>query len=384
MVRESLCTKDMELLTVSLRPHYLPWEFPQVFVTVVYIHPNANESDAAETLSNVTHRLQSLSPDAPNIILGDFNNCTLSKSLRNFYQYVTCPTRYNKTLDLCFRSVKGLYKSIPLPPLSNCVHLIPVYRTALQRGKVIAKRVKIWTEDSSLTLQGCMDSTDWNIFVDSRRDIDELADVVSSWASCCEEIVLPDKTVKIYPNSRPWVSKFLRILLNKKRHAFKQGKLLEFKGLQKEVKFEIRRAKQTYKEEVEDELSSNSLGSAWDVMKTMTGLQDSKCRKKMVLDRFDSKSLADKLNRFYLWFDVNDISKESEFLKANLSNSSPVTAFNERSVVNIFKHCKRKTRPGPDNIGSHLLSSCWVPFFIEFLCYHFVSRGFHKYGNSPL
>lgn len=233
---------------------------------------------------------------------------------------------------------------------------------------MITKRVKIWTEDSSLTLQGCMDSTDWNIFVDSRRDINELANVVSSWASCCEEIVLPDKIVKIYPNSRPWVSKFLRILLNKKRQAFKQGKLSEFNRLQKEVNFEVRRAKQTYKEKVEDKLSSNSLGSAWDVMKTMTGLQDSKCRKKVVLDCFDSKSLADNLNRFYLRFDVNDFFKESEFLKANLSNSSPVTVFDERFVVNIFKHCKRKTALALITLGaicfpvagSHFLSNFYV------------------------
>lgn len=104
-MRGGLCTRDMELLMVSLCPHYLPWEFPQVFVTVVDIHPEANESYAAEARSHVVHRLQAMSPDAPNIILGYFNNFdTLSKSLRSFYQYVTCLTRYNKTLDLCFGS----------------------------------------------------------------------------------------------------------------------------------------------------------------------------------------------------------------------------------------------------------------------------------------
>lgn len=37
VVRESLCTPDIELLYVSLRPFYLPREFPQIFFTVVYI-----------------------------------------------------------------------------------------------------------------------------------------------------------------------------------------------------------------------------------------------------------------------------------------------------------------------------------------------------------
>lgn len=46
-VKERVCTKDIELLTVALRPQYLPCEFPQLFVTVVYIHPQANEDNAA-------------------------------------------------------------------------------------------------------------------------------------------------------------------------------------------------------------------------------------------------------------------------------------------------------------------------------------------------
>ncbi len=107
-----MCIKDIELLSVSLRPQYLPWEFPQLFITVVYIHPRTNEANAAETLGSVVHKLQWISPDAPNLIMGDFNKCSMKQCLRNFYQYVFCPTRFNKTLDLCYGSVKGAYKSV--------------------------------------------------------------------------------------------------------------------------------------------------------------------------------------------------------------------------------------------------------------------------------
>lgn len=47
-----------------------------------------------------------------------------------------------------------------------------------------------------------------------------------------------------------------------------------------------------YKDKAEDKLGSNNLGSAWDVMKTMGGLQD-KSRKRVAFDGFNSdKSLA--------------------------------------------------------------------------------------------
>lgn len=77
---------------------------------------------------------------------------------------------------------------------------------------------------SPLTLHGCIDCTDWDMFKESCADIDELTDVVSSRDSYCEYIV-PDKVVKVYPNSKPWVSKSLIVLLNCKRKSFKDGNL---------------------------------------------------------------------------------------------------------------------------------------------------------------
>lgn len=115
---------------------------PQLSVTVVFIHPRANEVNAAETLGSVVHWLQSISPDAP----GDFNKCSMRQCLRNFYQYVSCPTRHNKTLDHCYGSIKGAYKSVVQPPVGsvghNTVLLVPVYKTVLKR--VHGERRVVW------------------------------------------------------------------------------------------------------------------------------------------------------------------------------------------------------------------------------------------------
>lgn len=118
VIREKLCTPDIELLSVSLRPHYLPCEFQQLFFTLVYIHPRANAAAAAQLIVDVTHRLNSICPDAPKFILGDFNHCTLTKSLKTYEQYVSCATTIrNSTIDLCYGSVSSAYKSLPMPSL---------------------------------------------------------------------------------------------------------------------------------------------------------------------------------------------------------------------------------------------------------------------------
>lgn len=114
-VRERICPLDIELLSVSVRPFYLPREFPQLFLSVVYIHPSADAKTAAEVVYSVSQRLQSLSPEAPCLFLGDFNHVNCKKALNDFKQYVTCPTRGDKTLDLCYGSIKGAYRSVAAP-----------------------------------------------------------------------------------------------------------------------------------------------------------------------------------------------------------------------------------------------------------------------------
>lgn len=209
------------------------------------------KKNALDLISQCVHKLQSISPDAPNFVLGDLNHCSLDKTLRNFYQYVSCPTRKNKILDKSYGSIKNAYNSIAFPPLGtadhNCVYLVPSYKTCLQRGKVTTRNIKVWSEEATLTLQGCLSGTVWQEFIESSTDINELTDVVSSWITYCEDIVVPVKTVKSYPNSKPWVNGHLKILINKKKQAFKQGNSTELVSVQREIKREIRKAKLSYK-----------------------------------------------------------------------------------------------------------------------------------------
>lgn len=66
-VCKQLCLLDIKLPFVSMRPFYLPSEFPQINIIRKWI--------------SSVHSLQSLSPEGPNIVLGDFNHCDLKKAL---------------------------------------------------------------------------------------------------------------------------------------------------------------------------------------------------------------------------------------------------------------------------------------------------------------
>lgn len=83
---------------------------------------------------------------------------------------------------------------------------------------------------------------------------------------------------------------------------------------------EIKRCKLGYKDKVERQLSNNNLGSAWDSVKNIVGLND-KSRKKTFLEGFTADStLAQEFNQFYSSFDVHDYSKETGALRDSQIN----------------------------------------------------------------
>ncbi|KAJ0002714.1 hypothetical protein NQD34_007863 [Periophthalmus magnuspinnatus] len=195
-VKMQLCNKDIELLAVSMRPYYLPREFSHVIVIAVYVPPSANAETACDTLHFGTSTLQTKHPQALFLISGDFNHASPAPVLPTYTQYVTCPTRDNKTLDLFFANAKGAYSSSPLPPLGradhNILHLEPVYQPIVHRQPVVSHVVKKWTAESEDSLRDCFDTTVWTELCDPHgEDINAMTDFITDYINFCFENIVP-------------------------------------------------------------------------------------------------------------------------------------------------------------------------------------------------
>ena len=83
IVKQRMCTPELELMYVSLRPRYLPREFGRMFVTVVYaaVYDSTSAARAGKAIAAAVRDLQLISADAPCFIVGDFNHCDLRKAL---------------------------------------------------------------------------------------------------------------------------------------------------------------------------------------------------------------------------------------------------------------------------------------------------------------
>lgn len=97
-------------------------------------------------------------------------------------------------------------------PLTTIVSCLP----ALKKGKVERKEVTLQTESAIQELNGCLYNTNWDAFKDSCTDLNELTDTVVNYITFCEGMIIPRKTITLYPNNKPWVSKSLNNSLMKK------------------------------------------------------------------------------------------------------------------------------------------------------------------------
>ena len=121
------------LLYVTL--HYLPWD------------------RAANQIADCVHRHLQNKPGAPILLLGDFDHCSLNKSLPGFYQYMKCNTRNNYVLDQCYGNVKDAYTARAKPPLSNsdhnAIHLLTTYRSGLVMSlSPEIRTVMVWSDEN--------------------------------------------------------------------------------------------------------------------------------------------------------------------------------------------------------------------------------------------
>lgn len=156
---------------------------------------------AAAAIADSVCNLQQQFPEAPAIILGDFNTC-LEKALPGFHQVIECKTR--KETGQRYINISNAYTSRSKPPVANSdhnvIHLIPTYLTKLKSSKPQKKMISVWTKDNKETLGACFDCTDWEVL---REDnLDSACTVTTDYINFCVESIIPTKLSKCTPTIR--------------------------------------------------------------------------------------------------------------------------------------------------------------------------------------
>lgn len=356
-IKHQHCSPDVEVLCVNLRPIYLPREFTNIFISLVYIPPNGNKEIAAEYVRNTENNLANEKPDSLQIILGDINRTNLK--LPNYTQYVTCATRKDQILDHFYCNVKDAYRSVKGTPLKNSdhnmVYMQPTYVRKLKKQKPIEISKMQCSPDSLDVLNASFDLTDWDVFIDTSKDADELTDVITEYINFNIDMIIPQKEIKQFPNNKPWISSTLRKLIIDK-HSSYSNDAPDYKDKQKEVNDAILCAKLDYKDKVEAMFKGNKMKEAWKGLKVLTG-QEKSSKECALLN----EGAADRLNSFYARFDNHDFSNEHSNITHRLLNlakdQEPIVILDEE-VISVFNKINVRKACGPDKISSLILKKC--------------------------
>lgn len=357
-VKEKYCDENIEYIVVSMRPFYLPREFPNVFVFVVYIPPDANYNGAIDKLLTCINLVEEKSPEAVKILLGDFNECNFKSYVPQYTQYVHCSTRKDKILDLLFCNVKNGYNIYKKPPLGssdhNMLYCLPIYKQKIKSIKPTEIIINQWSNEVSETLKGCFECTDWSELCHS-DNIDENVDVISSYINFCIQNVVPTKSVKVYPNNKPWVTKELKSLLNEKKRALTHNNKDVLKQVQKRLNKGIADCKFKYKKKVENMFKSRDPKNAWKGLNSLTGRK----LKQALPEPEDPVVYAQELNNFYARFDVHNFQDECSAMIQTLKDRNDVKIIiKESDVINCLNSIKMGKTAGPDKICGRVLKDC--------------------------
>lgn len=67
------------------------------------------------------------------------------------------------------------------------------------------REVRHWTAQSEATLQDALGDIDWDIFQSTSTNINEFADVTSSFIDMLVHTIIATATVQTFPNQKPWI-----------------------------------------------------------------------------------------------------------------------------------------------------------------------------------
>ncbi|KAK3560215.1 hypothetical protein QTP86_000764 [Hemibagrus guttatus] len=90
------------------------------------------------------------------------------------------------------------------------IELTQSYRPLICRTQPSFKTVQVWSEESTSQLQDCFEN--WELFTQS-ADLEEYRSSILAYIAFCTDTVLTTKTIKVFPNQKPWLDRKVCSLL---------------------------------------------------------------------------------------------------------------------------------------------------------------------------
>ena len=103
------------------------------------------------------------------------------------------------------------------------------------------KTVQVWSEEAVTSLKDCSESTVWEVF-SLGANLEEYTSKVLDYIQVCTETVLRTRTIKVFPDQKPWFDGNVRSLLRVRDTAFRSGGMRAYRTARRDLKKAIKKA----------------------------------------------------------------------------------------------------------------------------------------------
>ncbi len=176
----------------------------------------------------------------------------------------------------------------------------------------------------------------------SDDDVEAYSDTVTRFIRKCVEDVVLIKTIRIYPNQKPWINSDVRAALSARTSAFKSRNTDDRKQASCDLRKSIKATKRQFKNKVEEQFNTNNARSMWHGINNITGFKGNKPATVNI-----AASLPDELNTFMI---------VSRFTTPPTQVSA--LSFSIADVTRSFKRVNIRKAVGPDGIPGRVLRAC--------------------------
>ncbi len=187
---------------------------------------------------------------------------------------------------------------------------------------------------------------------ESDDDIEAYSDTVTCFIRKCVEDVVPTKTIRIYPNQKPWINNDVRAALSARTSAFKSGNFDDRKQASYDLRKSIKATKRQYKNKVEEQFNTNNARSMWQGINNITDFKGNKPATVNI-----AASLPDELNHFYARFEAHNTT-HTESAPAAVAEEASAISISVADVTRSFRRVNIHKAVGPDGIPGHVLRAC--------------------------
>ena len=303
-------------------------------------------------------------PNSGIILAGDFNKLDFKSTgkLFNLKPTINFPTRGANTLDQIFTNLKHFYNPAESgPPFGLSDHvtitMIPGNRVNLGPQK---KSIKVRDKRPSkvASLGRFFLNVPWDHILSSSQSSDDKLIAFTEIINYGLNTIMPERTVKVHVNDRPWMTSHLKRLIQQRQKAFASDNKFMFKLLRNKVNRERKRCRKVYYKKKVSNLLDSKPKDWWREIKQLSGQNSTRkdLRSMIRLDaEISDEDLGNKINEAFISV-MKDFSPLPEDFNLQTDNDEPITT-SEETVAQLLRAISVSKASGPDELPNWVLKN---------------------------